>query len=195
MISITVKHNLDAVIRQLDAQQKQVAYATARALTMTAKDVQKDVTAAIGEVFDRPTAFSRSAIGVTYATKQTLRARIYVKNIQAKYLGIQIAGGTRLPKKRAIVVPFNVPLNQYGNMTRGKLKTLLARKDTFSGVINNVPGVYQRTRKGVKLLIAYEQVAHYQPRLPFLAIATKTISRTLLPNFRIALAQALRTAR
>jgi len=196
MLTINVKHNIDAVIRQLDAQQKQVPYATARALTMTAKDVQRDVTTAIPQLLDKPTPFTRNAVGITYATKMTLRSRVFIKDIQAKYLGIQITGGTRLPPKRALVVPFNVPVNAYGNLPRGRLRQLLNRKDVFSGRVRGVPGIWQRQRKGgVKLLIAYEPQAHYQARFPFAQMARRIVERTLLPNLRRALVDAMRTAR
>jgi hypothetical protein len=196
MVIINVKTNIDAVIQQLDRRVwKQVPYATARALTATAKDVQRALTEAIPQVFDRPTPFTQRAIGMTWATKNTLRSKVFIKDVQAGYLRLQVSGGTEFPKKRALVVPAGVALNAYGNMTRNKLRSLLNRKDVFSGRVRGVPGIWQRVGGRVKLLIAYEPQARYQARFSFLAIAKRTVARTLLPNFRSALAAAMRTAR
>ena len=197
MLSINVKTNIDQVIRTLDQRfRKQIPFATSKALTATAKDVQRALTEEINQVFDRPTPFTQRAIGMTASNKQTLTAKVFIKDIQAAYLKLEVSGGTRLPAKRAIVIPVEVARNQYGNMTRGKLKQLLARKDVFSGTVRGIPGIWQRNRKGgVKLLIAYTPRAQYKRLYPFYEIAKREVERKLLPNFREAFAYAIATAR
>ena len=134
MISMSVKSDFAAVVERIDSKfWKQIPFATAKALTDTAKDVQRELNTTIDQVFDRPVPFTQKAIGVTFANKATLTSRVFVKDMQAAYLGLQISGGTRTPKKRALVIPGNLlPLNQYGNIPKGKIKALLARPDVFS---------------------------------------------------------------
>lgn len=198
MITVTVKTNVDAIMGQVSRDlQRQIPFATAKALTQTAKDAQKAVATRINTVFDKPTPFTQKAVGITPANKATLTSRVFLKDIQAAYLGLQITGGTRTPKKRAIVVPAQaLRLNQYGNIPKGKVKALLSRSDTFSGRINGVPGIWQTTKRGkLKLLVLYKPQATYKKRFPFYEIAKREIARTIVPNLQRALADAIRTAR
>lgn len=198
MISMSVKADFAAVIERLDRQLwRQVPFAAAKALTDTARAAQKVATSEIDRVFDRPVEFTRKAIGISYATKQTLTAKVFVKDLQAAYLGLQVSGGTRTPKRRALVIPGqNLPLNQYGNIPKGKIKALLARKDVFSGRVRGIEGIWQRQKKGgVKLLVLYEPKAEYKRRFPFVAITKAEVERVVLPNFRAALQAAIASAR
>ena len=197
MIQFSVKSDIDAAIRQVEAKfRNQVPFATAKALTRTAQDVQRAIVDQLPAVFDRPTPFTMRGVGITYATKATLTSRVFLRDIQREYLQLQVTGGVELPKKVALVVPAGIDLNAYGNLPRNKVKSLLARKDVFSGKVRGVGGIWQRTANGgLKLLIAYEPKATYRRRFPFGAIARETIERRILPNFRAALAQAIGTAR
>lgn len=130
------------------------------------------------------------------ATKASLSARVHLKDVQAAYLGLQITGGVRTPKKRALVLPgAGLKLNQYGNIPRNKVKQLLARPDTFSGRVGNVAGIWQRTRKGLKLMLLYEPKAQYRKRFPFYEIVADVVRRRLTANLDAAIALAVRSAR
>lgn len=196
-ITVSVRSTIRDLSRDIDRDlRSQLPFATAKALTDTAKDVQRELTAEIDRVFDRPTPFTKRAIGVVTAKKATLTARIFVKDIQAQYLGLEIEGGTRRPKGRALVMPGKqIPLNQYGNLPRNKVRQLLARKDVFSGAVRGVPGLYQRTPRGAKLLILWERQAQYRPRLRFYDVARKVIDARITDNFKRAFAQAIATKR
>lgn len=198
MLTFTVKTNVDQVMRGLEGKlRQQIPFATAKALTQTAKDVQRAETTEIGKVFDRPTPFTRSAVGIVPANKQTLSARVFLKDIQAAYLQLQVTGGPRFPKRRALVLPGSgLRLNQYGNIPRNKLKALLARADVFSGTVRGTAGLWQRMRNGPpKLLIAYQPKAQYRKRLPFYEVAKAEIERRIVANTQAALVFALRSAR
>ena len=196
MIEFSVKHDIDAAIRQVeDRFARQIPFATAKALTRTAQDVQRALVDQLPTVFDRPTPFTMRGIGITYATKSTLTSRVFLRDVQREYLQLQVTGGTRTPKKVALVVPSGIDLNAYGNIPRNKVKALLARKDVFSGKVRGVGGIWQRVNGRLKLLIAYEPKALYERRFPFGAIARQTIERRILPNFRAAIATAIATAR
>ena len=195
MLTMTIQTDVEKTIRQLGVAQRQIAFAAALALTKTAQQAQRDVTAELPKVFDRPTPFTMRAIAMERANKQTLTARVYIRPIQAEYLRREIAGGTALPKKRALVIPFHAELNQYGGLPRTAVKRLLRRKDTFSGTVRGVSGIWQRTGKTVRLLVAYEGKAEYKPRFPFAALVMRSVERNLPREMHAAIRRAVATAR
>ena len=55
-------------------------------------------------VFDRPTPFTRRGVGYRPAYKNRPVARVFIKDIQARYRTREY-GGVRMPRKRALVLP------------------------------------------------------------------------------------------
>ncbi|EHL97720.1 hypothetical protein HMPREF9946_04003 [Acetobacteraceae bacterium AT-5844] len=179
-----------------DLAKKQVPFAAAQALNETAQMAQISVRRQLPSIFDRPTPFTMNAIGIQRATKGRLEARVFVKDKQAEYLKVQEDGGTRIPKKRAILLPRAIRLNQYGNMARGAIAAARAKPNVFSGKVEGVPGLYQRLKKGAaKLLARYIDRATYKPRFGFKKRMLKTASGVWPSAFRRSLAKALATAR
>lgn len=179
---------------------KQLPFATARALTWTARDVSKQLGAELDQYLDRPTPFTRRAFIGTRASKRKLQAYVKVKDIQAGYLKYAIKGGTRHPRGKAIGVPTkNQRRNKYGNMPRGKIQKLLAYPRNFSGTIRGVPGIWRRTggkkNPGVKLLVAWEPSASYRRRYPFRRRVHHHARRLYAANFRKSFNQAMRSPR
>ena len=197
MPNMTIRSNVAQIKRIMEREQKsQLPFATARALTWTGRDAREEVGKRIDKAFDRPTRFTKSAAASQPATRNKMFSRVLIKDAQARYLGIQEEGGTRRPQGRALVVPFNVRLNQYGNLPRGGVRRLLARPDTFSGAIRSVGGIWQRQRGGgVKLLIAYEQQAKYQPIFEFKKTVERVAQEKFPDNFERSFRQAMETAR
>lgn len=193
----TIEANFDEVERWLtDFERKQLPFAIAQALTMTVQDAKVEEERLLPLRLDRPTPFTQRGLMIVSATKRRLVAEIRFKDIQANYLELQQTGGTRMPRRRAIAVPVGQRLNRYGNMPRTAIKRMLARSDTFSGVIRGVAGIWQRKKKGkIKLLVAYEPRARYRPRLHFQSDMQSVVLRRLEPNFAVTLANAIRTAR
>lgn len=165
--------------RQLMKVQRGLDVAQAIALTKTAKDGQGNVSRGMARRFDRPTAFTVKGIAILPANRGKLKATVYVKAIQGRYLQIMEEGGVSKPKGRALLTPANVKLNRYGNLTRNKFRQLMARKDTFSGTINGWAGLWQRKRGGgLSLLIRYDDKREYTARFGFRDSVQKTaISR------------------
>lgn len=195
-LTFSVKANIDDAVAMIASQfENQIPFATALALTRTAKDVQRELVATMGTFIDRPTPFTLNSIGTTMATKASLTSTVYIKDIQAKYLAWQIAGGTEFPAHRAIVVPVDFPRDQYGNMAPHAVAQLLRRRDCFSGVVNGTAGIWQRNGRRLLLLIAYEPKARYTPRWDFVGIAQRVVAARVLPNFNDALSSAIATAR
>ncbi len=198
MINISVKVDITKALRKVrDFPDKQLPFAIASALTTTAQQTSNLLTNKLPEFFDRPTPFTMRAIGIERATKANLQARVFIKPDQLKYLIYGIEGGTRTPNKRAIPLPVDQAVNQYGNLPRGKIKQLLARKDVFSGSVNGIGGIWQRipgSRK-LRLLIAYAPKASYRKRFPFYGLGADTAKAAFPQNFQNAMANALRTAK
>lgn len=196
LIGLDVRSNLRQWSRGMTRiEREQLPFGTALALTRTAEDIKKNTEKTLARRLDRPTPFTQRGLFLLKATKRKLVASVGFKTIQSGYLNFVERGGTRLPKRRAIVLPEGVRLNRYGNMPRGKVGKLLARKDTFSGTVGGTPGIWQRTKGRLKLLVAYVGRASYRPQLHFMSSAYKTAQARFYINFRRAMDYAVRSAR
>lgn len=194
--TLNVTSDIDKVMDRVAARYKeQIPFATAFAITRTVREAKFEVDKKLPEIFDRPTPFTRNAIGYQAATKQTLTGKVFIKDIQAKYLALEITGGERRPTGRALVLPTDYPTDQYGNLPRTAVKQLLRRADVFSGKVRGIPGIWQRTGHGLTLLISYAAVAHYQPRFDFAGIVQKVVAARIQVNLIGALNVAVATAK
>ena len=203
-MQIDISSNVSALRATLDdIARTQVPFATALALTGAAKQAQADIRAQMPSIFDRPTPFTLNGIATTPARKSDLTASVFVKDVQAKYLGIEEDGGTRSPAGTALVIPVDAKVNAYGNMTKNQIATLLARPDVFSGVVNGIAGIWQRPLRGkkgqikrpIRLLVAYEKSATYRPRFGFVDRVTKSVNASLPGLLNAAIARALTSKR
>jgi hypothetical protein len=211
MIHISVRHDFDRLSRTLDNfSKKQLPFAAARALTTVARDAGDDFTRSLPQKLDRPTPFTRKAIGIVSARKNNLRAVVLIKDRQASYLRYQEEGGRRDPKRKALAMPVGMRLNQYGNMANKAIARLVGQPNVFVGTVNGVGGIWRRpprgTRrdgtygtvgadKGLKLLAAFRPHATYMPRLGFGETVGLSVKQHFSRRMREALVQALKTAR
>ena len=224
MIKITIddrelKRGLSALAK------KQIPFATAAALTQTAKQVQAAEAQALPATFNTPTPFTMNAYAVRPATKSFPVASVFMKDVQAAYLApFEFGGPHFLGSKRGLLVPKNIPLNQYGNLPRGKLALLKGRSDIFVGTITfkrsgeTVSGVWQRPKygprraggkgskgntknnvgaalTGLKLLIRFSDPLPAPKTLGFEPRAAAAIKKNFAANFDAAFANAIATAR
>ena len=196
MIHLRVTTDFARMQRILDdVSRQQLPFAAARALTTVAKTAQREATDELPSAFDRPTPFTRRAVGVTSATKATLEAVVFVRPIQAQYLGLAETGGTQEPKKAALVTPVAQRLNQYGNIPNRALARAKARKNVFVGQVRGVGGFWQRTKDGLKLLARFDASRKVAKNAWFIPAVTRVVERDFGRALREALADALRTAR
>jgi hypothetical protein len=151
-MQISVKSDVDKALKGMSQlHKKQVPFAAALGLTMTAKKVVKVEQRMMVRQLDQPTPFTIKGVRWQGASKNDfkmgrLHSRVYLMPTQAEYPRFQIEGGTRTPKGKAIAVPTsNVKLNRYGNLAggQGRIKRLLAKKNTFQGAINGVAGIHR----------------------------------------------------
>ena len=217
-MQISVKSDVDKALKSMRGlQRKQMPFAAALGLSMTAKKVAKVEQRMMVRELDRPTPFTIKGVrwqGANKADFKTgrLHSRVYLMPTQAEYLRYQIEGGTRTPKGTAIAVPTsNVKLNRYGNLAggKGRIKRLLAKKNTFQGTIGGVAGVWERPKRGkrsrggsgtigqsgLKLLVAYESSTQYQLRFDFYGIAQRSVRTNIGKEMDKAIARALRSAK
>lgn len=201
MITVSFSTEFDKLAVILgDFGKKQLPFAAALALTRTAQDTRDAITVNLPKTFDRPTPFTRQGIGITTATKETLTATIFVKDVQAEYLRLEELGGTRKPKGQALVLPGGIKLNQYGNIPNKALAKGKASGKVFVATIKGIPGFWQRTQakggdKGVKLLARFQKKAEYKPRFGFLTQAEAAITIAFFKHMPAALERAFRSAR
>jgi hypothetical protein len=155
MLRLSVKAEVEALRPKLT--QKALAnlpYATARALTATARRAADGERQAIRSGFQSPTPFTVNSVAVVPATKANPTAIVGVRPIAAKYLAPYEFGGAHfLNPSRAggtLLNPKDVALNAYGNLPARTLARLRARRDVFIGEVMTksgpVDGVWRRVR-------------------------------------------------
>jgi hypothetical protein len=121
VITIDLRTNAAQIVGSLRNASKQTRFATAVALTRTAKAAEAAETHEIKDVFDRPTPFTQKAVFTKPATKAHLTAAVYLKDFAgkgvpaSKYLKAEIKGGFRRLKKfeRALVSAGVMPPGYY----------------------------------------------------------------------------------
>ena len=165
MITINVEADIKEATRWLsDIQKKQIPFATAKALTDTAKAVQADLKREMLQEFDNPSPFTKNSTFSTSANKATLQAVVGIKDMgmrvtPAQLLKEHFTGGRRggKPMERAMasmgalpagwrVVPGQgMKLDAYGNPNRNQVREIL-------GSLKNKTSVYQGRGKKVALV-------------------------------------------
>ncbi len=147
MLKFSVKSDLREVERMFrDMQKKQVPFATALALTKTAKAIEKAEYEEIKKVFDRPTRYTLNSLYVRPAKKTRLSAEVMIKDFASnarppiQWLIAQIEGGHRgmkgverllqrvgkMPPNMQLVPAQGMPKDAYGNVVRGELTRMIS---------------------------------------------------------------------
>ncbi len=188
-----------------DIPQRQLPFAMSLALNDTAKDVKLAEERQMERKLDRPTPFTKRGVYVRGSTKKSLTVWVGIKDHQAAYLKWQAGGGVRKPKGRALVIGAGLRRNKYGNLPRNAVARAVTKPNTFATKRNGrgkhlAPGIYQRGRKvrgktKLKLLVAFEPRAKYQPRFPFQATARRTAEGAMQSHLLRRIKQAVETAK
>ena len=205
-MNLSIKADFTQLTRKLNrVQREQVPFAISLTLNALAQDAANAITVQMDRYLDRPTPFTKKAYvgGRGFkgkrASKRNLEAILIPGEVQAEYLKFQIAGGTRLPDKTAILVPTRAAgLNKYGNISRANQKKIAKGEGKFfkAGIREGkTPGVYKRTAKKIEPYAFYVDSATYKPIFPIEKIANGVVQNRLKKQFQKALAKALQTAR
>lgn len=146
MIKVEATGLQDRLAELTDLERNQLPFATALALTETAKKVKERLEGEMRTVFDRPTLYTLNSLRLFPATKQKLVARVWMKNEAdkaapaTKWLTPQVYGGGRddkrsekllrakgvLPEGKYIVPGRDAKLDGFGNIGRGQLQKIIA---------------------------------------------------------------------
>lgn len=212
--------NLTDLANQLRTIRKQIPFATAQALTSTARKIENAQKVALQRNLESPTPFTVGGVKSRGARKTDLRAKVFVMPTTAEYLEPFEVGGVHKLNSSALLNPKNIKLNKYGNLPRNKLSSLKSKDNTFIGDINGVNGVWQRKkakkgRKGKKrlkrsakgtrrerlgqpipkLLIQFGNALPVKPVLGYQDRAQQMAQALLPQEISRALEEAIRTAR
>ena len=217
-MQISVKNDIKQLTKDLNkVQSRQIPFAVSSALSTLAFDCRKTLQTILPDYIDKPTPFTTRSIQVKKATKKNLVAEVgfasktfgrLPKNagtVPADYMGLQITGGTRQPKKQSIPVPTkHLRTNKFGNIPKGRISKLLADRDKYfsgvpKGMDQSAAGIWQKMGKKrpgkIRMVVAWEPKADYQKRLPFKRVMEKTVKQNFRKRFDHSLRKALETAR
>ncbi|HHV8547346.1 TPA: hypothetical protein ACUPTM_003116 [Escherichia coli] len=145
--------DLNDLHRQLLGMQKQVRFATARAITATVRKIEAAEKENLRRKLDNPTPFTVNSVRSKGATRDNLAGRVFIMDTAVPYLEPFEVGGLHYlgEGQKAVLNPKNIRLNKYGNLPKAKLQQLKARPDVFIGKVTNnygedVGGVWQRKK-------------------------------------------------
>lgn len=199
-MNISVKMDIKAATKGLsNLQKRQIPFATSQALNDTAFQARTDAMAGMDKHLEKPTPWTKRGIRVGKSTKAKLVSSVAIQPDRWKYMRFQTVGGIRKHKTDGtIVTPKAIRTNQYGNITRGKIKKLIESGKAFAGTVNGVYGVWQRPAKKtgkLKLLARFEDQAEYAKRYPFSEIVKTSVRKNFRANFARRIAAALASKR
>lgn len=152
-VTIEFKGLKELQAKMSDLEKKQIPFATAKALTKTAQDVQAEEVKVMHSSLDRPTPYTLKSLYVKPATKTDLSAMVYFKdkssagkgNPAANWMHPQTMGGKRnikrfesalqrigvLPRGMYIAPGSACPLDAYGNIPPSFIVQMLSYMRAF----------------------------------------------------------------
>jgi len=193
--------NIDAVVQAYDdLTARQLPFATARALTLTAQDAQSAIRAGMPRSFTIRNAWSQRGIIIQPASvwKLPLTSAVMVGDIWS-YLNLQDAGGAKTPTaSQHLAVPEDIRRSPT-QILRGQLrpKAILQRKDVFIKDLGaGSQAIFQRLAGDkLKLLYVLTPRATVKPRLGLEETAQAVGEARWQINFAGSLEAALMTAK
>ncbi len=197
---IRVVSDIDRIVANLDdAAKRQVPFAIARALTMTARDAQGDVRAELPSHFTLRNNWTSSGIRITPATKSSPEA---IVGSLEPYMQRQETGGTRTARDHSrVAVPVKAKRNKRDRIPKGQRPAAMKGKPRVllingSNIIQTKggQGILQRVgRERYPLQVVYwmKRGVKIKPRFGFKATTFATIAQRFGPNLTAALSQAM----
>jgi hypothetical protein len=149
-LKANISHNFPEVVAALRSQAAGGRRAVREAINRTADWAETDVRRELPKVFDRPIPYTLRALLVRYASTANLEAELWFKRRSADadklWAAAQVAGGSRAMKpmelrlQRAGILPHGwmvvpggaMPLDAYGNISRGEVSRILNVLGTYT---------------------------------------------------------------
>jgi len=201
MFAISVKSNIDDVIKSLDdGQRRQVPFAISRALNATAFDAQRAVKKNLHKTFTLRSKWTERGVRVIRSNKQKLVA-VVLMGKGREYMGLHEFGGTRRAANKHIAIPEKIRRTKRSKISKARRpRSVLNRANTFkieAGQESHLPpGIYQRMARGrLKMLYAFETSTTYKKVFNFDKTIEGVTNNRFDKHFTKFLAQAMRTAR
>lgn len=197
---ITVESDLRRAIEQLRslAALKQVQFATAKALTLTAVEVQRQVRAEMPARFTIRRQWIVNGIRVEKATKANLVATVFSRDA---FMGLQEFGGQKDPRKRFIAIPTKAVRRTKSDIIAksDRPQNLGARAEVIEYKGNKWLAL-KRARSGrsgneLRLLYLLVPRAQLHERLGLREIGTRVTRERFMQIWRQCLEDALPTSR
>lgn len=211
IIKITI--DADKVGREIDDfVEKQLPFATARALTWTAKDAEISIDKSLPYSFTLRNKFLQNSTRITPATKRKLQSEVGFLNdgrYKTDFMELQTESGTKKPRGKNVAIPASsrgLTHVRRGKNSRGVIRRNLKpavllndRKQYFKGKIKGVYGIWKRTgrkdKKGwrrphLNLMYVLQPTAHVDKHIDIQKIVKKVVGRRFDIHFRRSLNEA-----
>ncbi len=195
---IKVKDDIKQLTKSLIIFRDQIPFATSKAINNTAFLAKINAAKRMESDLNNPKPFTVSGIKYKRSNKRNLTAIMFIDNTRYKYLKWMINGGRATPDGKAFAIGRNIKRNKYGNTARNAVKNMLARDDTFSGVINGTAGIWQRIgnkKRRLKLLFIYAPSRRFTKQYKWSESIQRTVKLEFGKQFTKAFPQAVTTAR
>lgn len=190
-----------ALLALSDLKRSQLPFATAVALTKTAKAAQAEIRSQLPERFTIRSAFVERGVRIEAATKNRQQAAVFWRGPSgsrfAESLARQETGGVKRPAKRFLALPRNVKRGASGAVPKSQRPAaLLRQKRVFTQDVAGGKVILRRVSKDAPprlLFFLMERPAQIPPRFRFRETAANVARRTYRKEFGRAFAKAIAT--
>ena len=178
-------------------KRKQIPFASALALTVTAADGQKAVRKTLPSNFVIRSTWLSSGIKIAKATKKRLVSKVFSRDA---YMLDQEEGGTRTPVGQTFAIPRGIRKRKTSRVTKGQRPSVVLHKpNVFIGrTRTNKPAIFRRVGKAGRLVLLFFLHAgsvRIKPRLGMAKTVKRVARKNWKKNFGKAFAKAIRTAK
>jgi hypothetical protein len=174
-MKVSVKSNIKEFNKELKKFQKiDIPNVTRIALNETAVRIKELEQASMRKSFDRPRPQTLKSVYVEFAKKNKLQSTITFRDWAQEFIHRNIVGGVR-PVINTAVPTVNAKLNKYGNIPGRKSGVVKGKQ--FKDTIKGIYGVWEPTKKGVKIIHRFETNPQYNPIFPFYRVATSAANK------------------
>ncbi len=207
MTDLKIDLDLSPALNALDdLRRSQLPFATALALTNSARFAQREIRQALPHRFEIRSPFIERGVRIETASKANLEAAVLWRAPGgpdrrgfAKYLARQETGGITQPTGRYTALPRRVKRGATGLIGKAnRPAALLKRRNVFVQDDGKNAAIYQRVGKKAPPRLLYyltEKPARYRPRWEFRETAVAAVRRVWRREFGKAFAKAIATRR